>query len=119
MAKTLRKGNGEEPVVSLTADPSLHPIAAAALLLMGDLTADQQVDVFRAVAKPGVTVLEADNALKSLVGQALYRVGEASGIVDGSSGLGALAAKNASGWILGARETLKSAARILGAKPEL
>lgn len=108
----------EEGEASLTADPKLHGIAAAALLLLGDLTGDQQIDVLRAIVKPGVTVLEPGNKVRETMAQAWQQAEDAVGAVDGSSGLGHLAAQNAANTIKRLRDTVRRAAQSLGVRPD-
>lgn len=110
--RSAEEATGEYP--SLTADPSLHGIAAAALLLMGDLTADQQVDVLRAIAKPGVTIMEPDAPMKRVLTEALYQAQEAVGAVDGTSGLGRIAAQNAANTVKLVRDAVRRAAQYAG-----
>lgn len=114
MAKKEPVSNGEE--ASLTADPKLHHIAAAALLLLGDLTEDQQVDVMRAVAKPGITILDPMAPLKSHLERAYLLAEEAVGAVDGSSGLGRIAAANASTVVKALRDAVRMAGHIVGVR---
>lgn len=80
---------------TLTGDPKLDGIAGAVMLALSDLTAEQQVKVLRVVTAQGIIITTVNIDIKGVIYDMAAECRALSGYFDGSSGIGALAAKNA------------------------
>lgn len=100
--------------------PKLSEYVAALQLLLSDLDTDSRGFVMRE-AFPNIVVMatgdRADRVCRTLA-SASYYVSAAASLVDGSSGLGAVAAANAAGRIARAKGNLKEALRLLNIREE-
>lgn len=111
--------SSKQPKVTVDDLPDhLKGQGAAVILLLSELPADEQVAIIRA-ACPGIIAAVAEGNLKANLHQLVYRVEEALNIADGSSGLGALAAKNLNTELKFIRNHAKGIATTVGVKTKL
>jgi hypothetical protein len=98
----------------------LSEYVAALQLLIGDLPADSRVFIMREAFPDIVVLAHGDQAERAcrVIARAAYHISNASGIVDGSSGLGAVAARNAAAMIAGANGNLLEAMGLLNIREE-
>jgi hypothetical protein len=95
--------------------PKLSEYVAALQLLLSDLNADSRAFVLQEAFPDIVLLATGDRAVRarSTIASAGYYLNAAASLVDGSSGLGAVAATNAAGKIASAKGNLQEAMRLL------
>jgi hypothetical protein len=90
-------------------------VTGALVLLLSDLPPDRVARALR-VARPDMAVMSNAELVRSYYRNAVQSVHQALGLADGSSGLGALAAKNLNATVLIAAADLNRLGEVLGIK---